>query len=37
MHSLTIDGTLRFDETLTDITLKSSYIWVRGGKIAAGL
>ena len=37
VHSLKIDGTLRFDDTIDAITLKSSYIWVRGGKLVAGL
>ena len=36
-NSITIDGMVRFDETLPAIKLLVSYIFVRGGKLAAGL
>lgn len=37
VNSLTLDGTLRFDESRAQTTLSASYIWARGGKLAAGL
>lgn len=40
-NSLTVDGYLRFDETIPNINqttyfLKIKYLWVRGGTVIAG-
>jgi hypothetical protein len=41
VHSITIDGMLRFDSTIpnvasTTFSLIANYIWVRGGQLLAG-
>lgn len=36
VKTLTIDGTLRIDSSLSAVTIEAEYIWVRGGKLLAG-
>ena len=36
VKSLTIDGILRIDSSLSSVTIEADYIWVRGGSLYAG-
>lgn len=34
--TLTIDGTLRIDESIAHVKITANNIWIRGGKLVAG-
>jgi hypothetical protein len=36
-NTLTVDGTLRIDDSIEHTTIYANNIWIRGGKIVAGL